>query len=413
MPSKAVQDLVNLGAIAVGDRLVAERVDGTTVRVTYTPKTITGTTDKITVANGDSVSGDPTITIASTYSGQTSITTLGTISSGIWNGTPIANSYIANTAVANLSGVNTGDQTNIPGNAATVTTNANLTGPITSVGNATSVASQTGTGSKFVMDTSPTLVTPNIGTPSAGALTNCTSIPAEQLTGTVSVNRFNSGTGASTSTYLRGDGTWVTPSVGSGTINSSTANNLTYYSGTSTLSGITTANNGILVTSGSGVPSIGNTIGAGITLPSVTFNSTTEIVGTTTNNNAAAGSVGEVLSTSATSVAITNNTLTNVLSQSLTAGDWDVYASVSSNPAGGTTTSSVSASISTTSATHSTPYMQLPYTVATGTGTRCTLSAYPVRLSLASTTTVYLVSTLVYSGSTSTIDGYLYARRRR
>lgn len=38
------------------------------------------------------------------------------------------------------SGVNTGDQINIPGNAATVTTNANLTGPITSVGNATTIA---------------------------------------------------------------------------------------------------------------------------------------------------------------------------------------------------------------------------------------------------------------------------------
>ncbi len=49
------------------------------------------------------------------------------------------------------------------------TINANLTGPITSVGNATSVASQTGTGSKFVMDTSPTLVTPNIGVASGVA----------------------------------------------------------------------------------------------------------------------------------------------------------------------------------------------------------------------------------------------------
>lgn len=38
------------------------------------------------------------------------------------------------------SGTNTGDQTNITGNAATVTTNANLTGPITSVGNATTIA---------------------------------------------------------------------------------------------------------------------------------------------------------------------------------------------------------------------------------------------------------------------------------
>lgn len=47
----------------------------------------------------------------------------------------------------------------IDGNTAAV----NLTGPITSVGAATSIASQTGTGTKFVVDTSPTLVTPNIG----------------------------------------------------------------------------------------------------------------------------------------------------------------------------------------------------------------------------------------------------------
>lgn len=37
------------------------------------------------------------------------------------------------------SGANTGDQTNITGNAATVTTNANLTGPVTSIGNATTI----------------------------------------------------------------------------------------------------------------------------------------------------------------------------------------------------------------------------------------------------------------------------------
>lgn len=66
------------------------------------------------------------------------------------------------TVIAATSGTNTGDQTNISGNAATVTTNANLTGVITSSGNATSIASKTGTGNKFVVDTSPAIVTPTI-----------------------------------------------------------------------------------------------------------------------------------------------------------------------------------------------------------------------------------------------------------
>ena len=82
-----------------------------------------------------------------------SLSTAGQITSSVSTGT--APFVVASTTpVVNLS---------IGGNAATVTTNANLTGPITSVGNATSVASQTGTGSTFVMNTSPTLVTPNIG----------------------------------------------------------------------------------------------------------------------------------------------------------------------------------------------------------------------------------------------------------
>ena len=79
--------------------------------------------------------------------------------------------------------------TNISGTAtaftaSNVTTNANLTGPITSVGNATSIASQTGTGSTFVVNTSPVLVTPNLGTPSAGVLTSCTGTATGLTAGT-------------------------------------------------------------------------------------------------------------------------------------------------------------------------------------------------------------------------------------
>jgi len=71
-------------------------------------------------------------------------------------------------------------------------TNANLTGPITSVGNATSIASQTGTGTKFVVDTSPTLITPALGTP--------TTLVGTNITGTAAAFNINGTVGATTPT---------------------------------------------------------------------------------------------------------------------------------------------------------------------------------------------------------------------
>ena len=58
--------------------------------------------------------------------------------------------------------------------------------------------SVTGTGS-MVLSTSPTLTTPNIGTPSAGVLTSCTGLPMTTgVTGTLAV--ANGGTGVTSST---------------------------------------------------------------------------------------------------------------------------------------------------------------------------------------------------------------------
>jgi hypothetical protein len=97
---------------------------------------------------------------------------------------------------------------------------SNLTGVITSVGPATSIGAQTGTGSTFVVNTSPTLVTPVLGVATATSI-NGTTIPSTATLVTTGDTTLlvPSQTGES-GKYLTTDGTassWDTVSSGSAT----------------------------------------------------------------------------------------------------------------------------------------------------------------------------------------------------
>lgn len=76
-------DLTNIADITTTGILVRAASEN------WLTRTILGAEDRVTVGNGDGISGNISIDIHTNYVGQTSITTLGTITVGTWNGSII------------------------------------------------------------------------------------------------------------------------------------------------------------------------------------------------------------------------------------------------------------------------------------------------------------------------------------
>jgi len=120
---------------------------------------------------------------------------------------------IASTVTGTVTSVNVGGgTTGLTTSGGPITTSGAITlsGTLNVANGGTGVTTSTGSGN-VVLSTSPTLVTPLLGTPTSLTLTNATGLPVAGISAT--------GTPSST-TYLRGDGSWAT--AGGVTVNTTT-----------------------------------------------------------------------------------------------------------------------------------------------------------------------------------------------
>jgi len=145
-----------------------------------------------------------------------------------------------------------------------------------------------------------------------------------------------------------------------------------------------------------------------------------QIVGRVDGSAASAGQVGEYIQSVipvGSGVSLTTATPANITSITLSPGDWDVEGNVSVSGTSVTTAAgnNWAGSINTTSATISTDGTEaneIPG-VLTTTSVKQSIGISRKRISVTTTTTVYLVAQTVFSAGTMVGYGNLTARRER
>lgn len=376
------------------------------------------------------VLGTPASGVATNFTGTAAGLTAGNVTTNanltgditsVGNATTLTNApVIAKVLTGYTSGAGTVSATDsilsaiqkLNGNDAT---NANLTGPITSTGNTTAVASQTGTGSTFVMNTSPTLITPALGTPTSGVATN--------LTGTAAGLTVGNATLASTVT-TNANLTGVITSVGNATsIASQTGTGTKFVTDTSpTLAGTPLAPTAAVDTNTTQIATTAMVL-AQAASATPTANATSGVVGTSTRF-ARADHVhpqplgtfvsSEVLSGSA--VSMTSGVSKDITTISLAAGTWLIFGNVCTTTGATTLTQYALAWTSTTANTLPTlPNKGSINQVGTGVSSSTNFNAAIVTgnqlLTLGGTTTVSLGANIGFTTSTLSAYGFIGAIR--
>jgi len=141
-------------------------------------------------------------------------------------------------------------------------------------------------------------------------------------------------------------------------------------------------------------------------------------LGTATNDNASAGQIGEYISSTvaAPGSALTTTTTLNVTSISLTAGDWDVSGTVGFRFGATTSYTNLVGGSSLTTATIGAQGSFFDYETAANVPTATSDATFVIptfRVSIAITTTIFLIAQATFTVSTISAFGLISARRVR